>query len=102
MLVTTRDYAIGWLVLELGLRPQEIVGLDVGDVDLEAEICTVRWRGRERRLRFRGRVGDGLEAYSDERPDGPGAFFVSRKDGGRLTTRRVRQIMSKIYSSLNN
>jgi integrase/recombinase XerC len=97
-LLASRDRAIVALLFGSGIRTFELVGLDVGDLDLEEGVA--RLRGGRRRPPREAPVSvealELIEAYLDERPeceeDQP--LFVSRQ-GGRLTTRQVQNLFKR-------
>ena len=90
-----RDRAILETLYAAGLRVSELVGLSLGDLQLEARCCTVFGKGRRQRL---APLGDPAVArlrrwLEQVRPTWtpPGisdAVFVSRR-GGRLTRQAV-------------
>ena len=95
---SVRARAILELLYGTGIRCAEMVGLDVGDVDLEGRILRVLGKGSKERLVPFGRpAGDALRAYlaiRDKARPRSSALFVNAR-GGRLTDRWVRQIVSR-------
>ena len=105
-----RDRAILELLYAGGLRISELVGLDVGQVDLEDCAAIVHGKGaKERVVLFGNPAMDSLEAYlRDGRPpllqaaiQNPksktrtsSALFLNRF-GGRLTARSVQTMIKK-------
>ena len=96
-----RDLAILTLFLGTGIRISELVGLDLGDIDLEQNAFVVtRKGGKEAILYFSQEVADALLDYKKERleiPPEPGhekAFFLSiqRK---RISQRAVENMVKK-------
>jgi integrase/recombinase XerC len=91
-----RDRAILELMYSAGLRVQELVNLDVGDVDLLNATVRVRGKGRRERL---GIVGSharaALEAWLAERPRTTGRQLFTNKLGGRLSVRGVARLLEK-------
>jgi integrase/recombinase XerC len=97
-----RDRAILETMYSAGLRVGEVVGLNDGDLDFDAEILRVRGKGRKERL---SPVGShairALKGWLKKRtlrdrgraePETP--VFVNRF-GGRLTTRSVGRMLEK-------
>ena len=106
-----RDRAMFELLYAGGLRVSELVGLDVGQVDLEEATAIVHGKGAKERVVLFGQPAmDALEAYlADGRPTlaanqkaqpatqkWPNPLFLNRF-GGRLTARSV-QTMIKRYA----
>jgi integrase/recombinase XerC len=89
-----RDQAVLELFYSSGLRLAELVGLDVGDVDLADLTVRVTGKGSKARVVPVGRVAAAaVERWLQRRPDvaaaGQPALFVSRR-GGRLAARSVQ------------
>jgi integrase/recombinase XerC len=89
----TRDRAIMELLYSSGLRLAEIVGLDLGNVDLRDRVVHVLGKGRKARLVPVGRVAiRSLEQWLPERAGlirtGEEALFIGRH-GRRLGRRAV-------------
>lgn len=96
-----RDVAILELLYGCGLRVAELVGLDLGDVDLSEGWLRVRGKGRkERQAPIPGKAAAALARYLAERSAVPDerAVFVNRH-GRRLSDRSVRVIV-KLYATL--
>jgi integrase/recombinase XerC len=88
-----RDAAIVELLYASGLRVSELVGLDLGDVDLAEMTVRVIGKGRKERIvPFGGAAARALEAYLG--PRGTGPVFLNRR-GGRLTVRSVHTIVRR-------
>ena len=92
-----RARAILELLYATGVRCAELVGLDVGDVDLEARTVRVLGKGsKERVVPFGQPALAALSAYFparlNARPKSKALFVNAR--GGRLTDRWVRQIVT--------
>lgn len=98
-----RDAAIIALAYALGLRRAEVVGLDVGDVQVEQRGYRVNIRGKGNKLRVAYLVGSFAAALADwlaVRGTQAGPLFVRLKAGerggdpsGRLTTQAVYNLM---------
>jgi integrase/recombinase XerC len=93
-----RARAILELLYATGIRCAELVGLDLGEVDLAARMIRVLGKGRkERVVLFGTRAGDALSAWLEQRSrlrPKTDAVFVNAR-GGRLTDRSVRAIFSR-------
>jgi len=92
-----RGRAILELLYATGIRCAELVGLDIGEVDLHARMVRVLGKGRkERVVPFGSKALEALRRWLDERlrlrPRGD-ALFVNAK-GGRLTDRAVRKLVA--------
>jgi integrase/recombinase XerC len=93
-----RDRAILETLYSGGLRVGELVGLDVGDLDLDGGLTRVRGKGKRERLAPLG--GPALAALAEwlaRRPAGPkpkAAVFLN-KNGTRLTVRSVGRLLQK-------
>jgi integrase/recombinase XerC len=89
-----RDRAMLELVYSSGLRLAELVGLDLGDVDLREGLVAVTGKGRKRRIVPVGRhARDAVERWLEARSsfverDHPALFLSVR--GGRLSARAVQ------------
>ncbi len=94
-----RDRAMLELLYSCGLRVSELVGLDVGDVDLEAELVRVVGKGdRERVVPLGSYAVRAVQAYLQlARPHLAGrspALFVGRS-GGRLSRQWVWTLLRR-------
>jgi integrase/recombinase XerC len=100
-----RDRAILETLYSAGLRVSELTGLDLGDLDLESGVATVRGKGKKERLvllgpyavealnrwlAWRGRVA----AAGDHQESTNPAVFLN-KNGTRLTPRSVGRLLEK-------
>jgi len=93
-----RARAILELLYGAGIRCGELVGLDLGDVDLDGRLLRVLGKGRkERVVPFGTRAQAALRAYLPARlrarPRNE-ALFVNVR-GGRLTDRSVRAVLAR-------
>ncbi len=92
-----RARAILEMLYATGIRCAELVGLDLGDVDLPARTVRVLGKGsKERIVPFGQPAGRALEAYlvarQNAKPKSQALFLNAR--GGRLTDRWVRRIVT--------
>lgn len=92
-----RARAILELLYATGIRCAELVGLDLGDIDLQARTVRVLGKGsKERVVPFGHPALAALNAYLSARlharPRSPAVFVNAR--GGRLTDRWVRRIVT--------
>jgi integrase/recombinase XerC len=100
--LAVRDRAILETLYSAGLRVSELTGLDVGDLDLEAGMATVRGKGKKERLAVlgapaRAALRQWLDARQGAFPAGAArqpAVFLN-KNGGRLTSRSVGRLLEK-------
>lgn len=103
-----RDRAILETLYSAGLRVSELTGLDVGDVDLDSGVATVKGKGRKERLVLLGthavaalrswlavRGGVGAEHRRGRVP----ALFLN-KLGTRLTARSVGRMLEKYLAQV--
>ena len=99
-----RSRAILELLYATGMRCGELVGLDMGDVDLDARMVRVLGKGRkERVVPFGTRALDSLRAWLVERRRlraRDEALFVNGRSG-RLTDRSVRRLVSQRVRSVS-
>ncbi len=89
-----RDRAMLALMGIHGLRVSEVVGLDVGDLDLDAGTVSILGKGGKRRMVYlvdftRGRLTAWLMARPDVAAEGEMALFVALDRAGRFTGRRM-------------
>jgi site-specific recombinase XerD len=89
-----RDEVLIRLLLDTGMRVSELVGIDVKDLDLDAEAVAVTGKGgRPRMVYFAAKTGLALDRYLRARrghryASDPGLLLGER---GRLTTDGVRE-----------
>jgi integrase/recombinase XerC len=106
--LVVRDRLLFELLYASGLRVSELVGLNLEDVDREAQVLRVRGKGRKERLVPYGRKAQqSLEAYEKVRAElltqaggraSAHVLFLNYA-GRRLTVRSVDRIVKK-YASL--
>jgi integrase/recombinase XerC len=95
-----RDRAVLEVLYSAGLRVSELTGLNLGDLDLDAGLATVRGKGRRERLALLGPPA--VEAVRTWLPGretllkarGKEALFLN-KNGTRLTSRSVGRLLEK-------
>lgn len=93
-----RDKAMLELIYGSGVRLAELVGINIGDLDLEAGFVTVLGKGRKARQVPLGRhcvtaLGDWLAVHPGPEPDAPA--FTGR-GSGRISPRTVQQRLKQI------
>ncbi len=96
--IVARDRAIMELLYSSGLRLAELIGLDLGDVDLADQTVRVTGKGNKDRIvpvgRFARRaVTEWLKVRGEFARQGAMALFVS-KQGNRLSSRSVQSRVS--------
>ncbi|UCD19318.1 MAG: tyrosine recombinase XerC [candidate division WOR-3 bacterium] len=93
-----RDSAMMEILYSCGLRASELIGLDVGDVDLKNDEVRVMGKGGKERILPLGRKArDTVARYLRSRKEsskGCSALFLNHR-GGRLTTRSLQRIVRK-------
>jgi integrase/recombinase XerC len=96
-----RDRAVLETLYSAGLRVSELTGLDVGDLDLDAGLATVRGKGKRERLAVLGpqavaALGAWLAARGEvARPGRHQEAIFLNKGGTRLTARSVARLLAK-------
>jgi integrase/recombinase XerC len=96
-----RDRALLETVYSAGLRVSELTGLNLGDLDLDAGIATVRGKGKRERLALLGdQATAALRAWLAIRgtvcpPSRKQEAVFLNKRGGRLTSRSVARMLEK-------
>jgi integrase/recombinase XerC len=104
--LSRRDRAILELFYASGLRLSELVGLDVGDVNLSAQVVRVLGKGRKERLvPFNGSTATAIRTYLADRAtlvvgrrQKSDPMFVNYR-GGRLTVRSVDRLVRKYVAA---
>lgn len=98
-----RDRAILETLYSAGLRVSELTGLNIGDVDLDSSIATVRGKGKKERLVLLGPYSlDAITKWLPVRENfikrgATDAVFLN-KHGTRLTSRSVGRLLEKYLS----
>jgi len=95
--VHIRDKAILELLYATGLRISELLGLEIGQIDLDAGTLRVRGKGgRERLVPFGRRAVEALERFIAARkkrfPDVSGSLFLSGRGGPLRRTHFWRRL----------
>lgn len=93
-----RDAAVLWMLATTGVRVDELVGMDVDDVDLDAATALVTGKGdRERHVALATKTVMALDRYERARRKhrlaGTRAYWLGTK--GRLTDSGVRQLVRR-------
>ncbi|MCP4571870.1 MAG: tyrosine-type recombinase/integrase [bacterium] len=96
-----RDRAVLRLLYDCGLRRGEVVGLDVGDLDLEGDRVFVLGKGRTGRepVTLPAPTTEALTAWLTAHPTGEGPLFVNfdrAGKGSRLTGRSVGRLVAAL------
>jgi integrase/recombinase XerC len=99
-----RDRAMLELLYGTGIRASELVGLDLGDLDLQEQLVRVLGKGRKERIvPFGRKAGEALADYLQARLELAGrelrgsaaeAVFLNVR-GGRLTARSLGNVVNK-------
>jgi integrase/recombinase XerC len=94
-----RDRAILRLLHDLGLRRAEVIGMDLEDVDLEAETVWILGKGRtqKERLTLPEPTKAALAAWIRERGPAPGPLFTNRDRAGKGTANGRRLTGTGLY-----
>ncbi|MGV3605453.1 MAG: tyrosine recombinase XerC [Planctomycetaceae bacterium] len=97
-----RDRAILEVMYSAGLRVSELVGLNIGSIDLEEGVARVRGKGRKERLAPIGSFAlRAVQRYlkvrviSPKEPAGSQGPLFTNRFGQRLTTRSVGRMLEK-------
>lgn len=102
-----RDYCMITLMINCGMRVSELVGINVGDIRKEEKTLRLLGKGNKERIIYLNTAC--LEAISEYEPiraqllanakqRDTQVFFLSNRYG-RLTTRRVEQILEKYLAA---
>lgn len=98
-----RDRAILEILYSAGLRVSELTGLNLGDIDLDAGVATIRGKGKKERLAFFGAASlKALKTWLSARSGLLAEKIVKKteavflnKHGTRLTSRSVGRLTEK-------
>ena len=93
-----RDRALLELMYSAGLRVSELVGVNLGDLDFKGQTVLVRGKGNKERIALFGRTATtAMRDYmAEERtPPALGTPLFTNKDGGRVTTRTVQNVVKR-------
>ena len=97
--VVLREKAILETLYGSGLRVGELCGLNVADIDFPAEAIRVRGKGGKERIVPLGRAEkQALDEWLARRTHKGAEPVFTNKQGGRLTTRSIRNIVHKALS----
>ena len=98
-----RDRAIFELLYGCGLRNSELIGIELGDLDMANGLILIRGKGKKQRyVPLEGKAEEALKSYAEARQK---VLAESRKNtrrlfinhrGGPLTTRSVARIVKQI------
>lgn len=99
-----RDQIIFELLYGCGIRNSELVGINLDDIQLSAEVILIRGKGKkERYVPFGDSVRTALSQYLPVRQQllagcrkTTNALLINCRDGGRLTTRSVGRIVKRL------
>jgi integrase/recombinase XerC len=98
-----RDKAILELFYSSGLRVSELVGINVGDLNLSGSVVKVLGKGgKERIVPLGSKAVEAIREYNGRREElsPKGDFFFVNSRGGRLTVRSVARIVKK-YAAIS-
>lgn len=99
-----RDLAIAELIYSAGLRLQELVDLDIGDIDTAEQLVTVTGKGRKTRTVPVGSTAlAALERWLAVRPGraigGPDSPVFTSQQGRRISPRSVQARLARLAAS---
>ena len=96
-----RDYCMVVLFLNCGMRLAELVGMDLGDIDLEQRQIRLFGKGhKERMVYLNDACMEALQIYLNKRNTMEGlnpkerAVFITRRRKERISNRRVEQLVT--------
>ena len=96
-----RDYCMVVLFLNCGMRLAELVGMDLGDIDLEQRQIRLFGKGhKERMIYLNDACIEALQLYLAKRNTMEGlnpkekAVFITRRRKERISNRRVEQLVT--------
>ncbi len=106
---TNRDLLILELLYDTGCRASELVNIKLKDIDFKEKSIRVLGKGSKERLVYYGEyTEDTLKKYLEDRneilKEKESDYLLVSKESGRLTTRRVAQIIDEIieYVAIKN
>lgn len=94
-----RDYCIITLFLNCGMRLSELVGINLSDINFNEKSIKILGKGNKERMIYLNEacitaIKDYIESRENSITD-PNALFLSKK-GGRISRRRVEQIVEQM------
>jgi site-specific recombinase XerD len=99
-----RDYCIVTLFVNCGMRLSELTGLNIQDINLDERSMRLLGKGnKERLIHINDACAFALDAYLKTRKPSDAekkALFLSKR-GGRITNRRVEQIVEDAFNRIN-
>ena len=96
---TARDFCIITFLINCGMRLSELVGINLGDISYSNNSLRLYGKGRKERIVYLNEAClDALEKYLPRRAlinnaSTQPALFIAERGGGRLTQRRIQQIV---------
>jgi site-specific recombinase XerD len=91
-----RDYAILQLFLQTGTRVSELVGLQLTDIDLEADAMLINGKGNKQRTIYpEKKATQALKSYVANRPVSADQHVFLNYQGSGLSVRGVMDIVEK-------
>ena len=94
-----RDFCIITFLINCGMRLSELVGINLGDISYSNNSLRLYGKGRKERIVYLNEAClDALEKYLPRRAlinnaSTQPALFIAERGGGRLTQRRIQQIV---------
>ena len=94
-----RDFCIVTLFLNCGIRLSELVGMDITDINFDEKKARILGKGnKERVIYLNDACMQSIQDYIESRENSvtdPKALFLSKR-GGRISRRRVEQIIEQL------
>ncbi len=94
-----RDFCMVTLFLNCGMRLSELVGINISDIDFKEQKVRILGKGNKERIVYLNDACiESLHDYIESRDNSitePDALFLSKR-GGRITRRRVEQIVEQM------
>jgi site-specific recombinase XerD len=92
----SRDYAILQLFLQTGIRVAELVGLTLGDIDLDEGIMLINGKGnKQRTIYLEKKATQAIRAYLTNRPRSPDQHVCFNYHGTHLSVQGISDIVEK-------